>query len=95
MSKDIAEIEILGPNSKAMLGAIEQYTLKKAALKDAKGGTKNFSEKAAGHIKKMKTLYNIHHNNKNQKLQQNQLSPVLGFLPRILLFYESFLTSMR
>ena len=66
MSKDIAELEILGPNPKAMLGAIEQYTLKKAALKDAKGGTKNFSEKAAGHIKKMKTLYNIHHNNNNQ-----------------------------
>ena len=66
MSKDIAELEILGPNPSTMLSAVEQYVMKSARLEDAKGGGKNLTDKEQGRMFKMKNYYNLHNNSNNQ-----------------------------
>ena len=67
MAKDIAELDVLGPNPKATLQAIHDLVIKEAKIKDSKpGGTGKASEKAKGQLKKMDIFYNIHNNKNNQ-----------------------------
>ena len=65
MSRDIAELEVLGPNPRATISAIHLNAKKKAMDIDKKSGSTNAVDKTTGDLAKMDSYYNMHTNSNN------------------------------
>ena len=57
MARDIAMMEVLGPNPSAMLRWMEERSLKQAALRDAEGGGGKSMDSARSAIDKSRAMY--------------------------------------
>ncbi len=68
MSKDLAELEIFGPNPKTTMSAIENSIRKMASEQDQAGGKADFSSKAELQIQKARKFYDQHTGYNNKKI---------------------------
>ena len=67
MAKDIAELEVLGPNPSSMINAINQY-VRKTTSQVTKSGDAKAWDKAKKHLANMEMFYNIHSRKNNQAI---------------------------
>lgn len=62
MSRDIAMMEVLGPNPAATMTWAEQFARKRAAARDAKEGGSLHSRRVQNRMNEARTLYDMHMN---------------------------------
>lgn len=87
MARDIALLEVMGPNPAATMRWLEQVSEKQAALKDAAEGTSRGLEKAKARLNTARSMYEYTRGATN--------APVDGLVARTFAGTRSFLQSMQ